>query len=246
LQQSFSLNFKNIDVRLNKIENKIDVLSRKVNKKEQLARFNFENVINSESPLSISANEENSSNFPNNYIISHQPIQRTEEFELLGIHKNISLKSLLSSGWQIIYDKGYDHYSNNLELNKIKNDFMINNNLYLNTLICVGALNASVDCDKMLLCGIDFISNALEESNSLTEAREGSEGIYWYWVTYKSFGFGPNSRILLSCADSIDIGACDDRISWCVHGTCGGSRLGVVSALTKSNYKKVILVKIYN
>jgi hypothetical protein len=153
---------------------------------------------------------------------------------------------MLIPGWQLVYEKGYDHYSNNMGLNKIRSDYLQNNSFYLNTLICVGAINASNFPDVILLCGIDFISNALEETNSITEAYLGGGGIFWYWVNNKSFGFTPNNKIFLSCADSVEIGSCENRLSWCVHGTCGGSRLGTVSGLTKPNVKKLILVKIFN
>jgi len=219
-----------IDQKINKLSKKEDrIINKSFGKDSSLSDKSFENDPNLEIPK---------------INISHTLLNIDES--QLGIKKNINLNILINNGWQLVYFKGYNHYSNNLELNNIKSDYIYNNSLYLNTLICIGAINESIDSNKIVLCGIDFISKVFEETNSITEANQGSNSIFWYWVTYKSFGFAPNKRIFLSCADNIDIGSCDSRISWCVHGTCGGSRLGGISGLTKSNIKKIILVKILN
>ena len=40
-----------------------------------------------------------------------------------SIHYNISIQSLVNAGWQIIYNKGYDHKSTNEEILEIKDEY---------------------------------------------------------------------------------------------------------------------------
>lgn len=168
------------------------------------------------------------------------------DYDLLGIHYNISLQSLLNAGWQIIYNKGYDHKSSNEEIMEIKEEYTSDLNEEYTNLICIGAINENEDPDDIILCGIDYIAYALRKTNSLYQAVHGSNDIYWYWVEDKSFGFSPKKGIWLSCADHAEKHCCSARLSWCVHGSCGGSRLGNLSGMTDSNYKKLILVKKLN
>lgn len=169
----------------------------------------------------------------------------TDQSDLnLGIHRNISLKGLLYSGYEVVYNKGYDHRTTNEELEDILEAYTIDSEDSYNILVCVGAINEGEDADNIILCGIDYLQVALRKTKSLYEAKIGSNSIYWYWLEEKSFGFSPKKPIWLSCADHAEKYNNTMRLSWCVHGTCGGSRLGKFSGLTEAHYKKLILVKV--
>lgn len=107
--------------------------------------------------------------------------------------------------------------------------------------MCVGC-SSEKNYDELLLCAIDKSDVVFMQQKNQNKAREGNFGIYWYWHTEKSFGFSPSEIIGLGCADHYD--KTDNlRLSWCVHGTCAGSRMGVKTGFTSSSYRKLILVK---
>lgn len=104
---------------------------------------------------------------------------------------------------------------------------------------CIGELNQ----DEFVLCAIDKAKHIFKYSNNANESIQGSFNIYWYWHCDKSFGFAPNSIISLGCADHHDKSD-NKRLSWCVHGTCAGSRVGMKTGFTSASYRKIIMIRI--
>ena len=233
---------KRFNDRLTKLEQTVSKISKKEKPSNTGGLIDHsENVINDQNNSSFY--EKNNDEDSETNII---PKIHEIDYDLLGIHYNISLQSLVSAGWQIIYNKGYDYKSTNEEILEIKDEYSTDLNEEYTNLICIGAINENEDPDDIILCGIDYIAYALRKTNSLYQAVHGSNDIYWYWVEDKSFGFSPKKGIWLSCADHAEKHCCSARLSWCVHGSCGGSRLGNLSGMTDNNYKKLILVKKLN
>jgi hypothetical protein len=105
--------------------------------------------------------------------------------------------------------------------------------------VFVGAVSGS---SSTFLVGAGGIAaNVFAQTTSANTATL-SNGVYWYNVKGKSFGFAPNPTIFLEDADTYDI-TNTERLSWHVTGEIGGWRAGDVNSLTYDNtYRKVIYV----
>ena len=82
--------------------------------------------------------------------------------------------------------------------------------------------------------------NVFATTNSYSSAKL-SDGVYWYNVDGKSFGFAPASQINLADADTYDIDS-ELRVSWHMNGN-GGWRAGSSNSLTNDDtFRKIVYI----
>lgn len=147
----------------------------------------------------------------------------------------IKYSELISQGWRDVYNVDYSSKTDDNVLQSI------NKNINTNSLICVGVIDVQINNDLFILCALDYARHALFLTPNPKVANKG-EGAYWYRFSTKSFGFSPVENIDLACADQENEKS-ELRVSWCIHGSCAGSRVGDIKGCTNPKFKKVILLK---
>ena len=150
---------------------------------------------------------------------------------LFRIVRDYAISDLTSQGFKLCYDAPFSHSTSQTSLN--------NCNYHPEAKVFIGAVNG--DSGKFAVAAGGVAGKVFAKTAS-TEAALLSNGVYWYNVDGKSFGFSPNSRIFLADADTYDINS-ESRLSWHVNGD-GGWRAGSANSLSDDdNWRKVIYYK---
>lgn len=142
-----------------------------------------------------------------------------------------SLQQLLQQGWKIHYLKPYWHATELEDLDPGMGEFLM-----------VAARKTGED--ELLLSA----AGKREEILQCTAGRNGVReynGVNWYWVEDKCFGFSQAGGVDLGdqlAEDTVDAGLDGKRLSWPLDGQVGGGRAGVTCGLRGSSaYEKIVL-----
>lgn len=152
-----------------------------------------------------------------------------------GIYNDLSYENTSLAQWKKVYYQPYSHITTMEELQEIRRmckPF---------SLICVGAVHKDNE-NMFVVCAVDFGYVALQRTYSTEAASISQNGIGWYFVQEKSFGFAPEEYIALECSDTADlIGETKHkRLSWKLNGGTG-HRIGDKFHCS-TGYYKVILI----
>jgi len=173
----------------------------------------------------------------------HQPVQSPKGFTLYfdfipGIYHDLNIDNTPIASWSKVYCQSYDHITTSEELFDIKNLC----NPY--SLICVGAYHRD-NPNLLLVCAVDFGFFSLQRTFSNTEASISQNGVGWYLVAERAFGFSPDKYITLECSDTCDMMSEEKRIkriSWKLNGG-KGHRLGGRFTCSDLYYKVIFMQK---
>ncbi|CAF1122101.1 unnamed protein product, partial [Brachionus calyciflorus] len=127
--------------------------------------------------------------------------------------RNYPISNLINTGYQIVYNQLYSHYTSSLNLMSAKS---ICN---YNSILCAGGSLANSDILELVACGNCFqvLTNTTSNSPNLVGT------VYWYMTSPLSFGFSPIFSITQSSADTYDKSD-PFRLSWHLDQTSGGYR----------------------
>jgi hypothetical protein len=152
---------------------------------------------------------------------------------LFRILTNYPMYELSKIGYTQCYNAPYSAITTKEALSKCTAD--------PNKRVFVGAAASSSSTSFMV--GAGGIAGNVFASTSSTSAAVLSNGVYWYNVNGKSFGFAPVTQIYLADADTYDINSAE-RISWHMNGQAGGWRAGSANSLTNDpTYRKIVYVQ---
>jgi len=152
---------------------------------------------------------------------------------LFSIKENYAIYDLTKQGFKECYNAPYSDITSQDDFAKCNAD--------PSKKVFVGALKTSTSSTIMVGAGgvAGNVFTATSSSNSATLRN----GVYWYNVNGKSFGFAPIASIFLEDADTYDITS-SQRLSWHVNEEAGGWRAGADNSLTFDNtHRKVIYVQ---
>lgn len=142
---------------------------------------------------------------------------------------------LFDINWVLAYNAPYNDYT-------VSTDISLSSYSTLQyPYMCVGAFSSSSSSfAKLMACGRR--SKITKFTSSLYTAYE-ENGVYWYNVNSKSFGFASQSSIDLNSADTLDQN-CQYRLSWHLDQLFGGYRAGCILSLNDNLvwYKKIFLI----
>jgi hypothetical protein len=153
-----------------------------------------------------------------------------------GIYNDLEYENTNLANWKKVYYQPYSHVTTMEEIQAIRKMCKPY------SLVCVGAVHKDAP-NVFVVCAVDFGFVALQRTYSTEEAAISQNGVGWYCVYDKSFGFAPEEYIALECSDTADMmkETKHKRLSWKLNGGTG-HRVG--DKFHCSNcYYKVILIR---
>lgn len=137
------------------------------------------------------------------------------------------LPKKFADGMQVVYEENYAHATTHEDI--------VPPPTMSGTHLLVAAARVGSDTFELAAVGERDVVLAESYDNTTTEHN----GVHWYLVPGRSFGFSPSDRVYLNRADTESTEG-DSRLSWHLHGN-GGYRCGMSGSLnTSTEYMKFV------
>jgi len=152
-----------------------------------------------------------------------------------GIYTNLEYESTNLAHWKKIYSHPYSHVTTIEEIQAIRKMCKPY------SLVCVGAVHKDAE-NVFVACAVDFGFVALQRTYHPEEASISQNGIGWYCVYDKAFGFAPEEYIMLEPSDTADMmqDTKHKRLSWKLNGGTG-HRIGDKFHCSNTYYKVILI-----
>ena len=149
-----------------------------------------------------------------------------------GLLIDVSIKSLLNSGFNLIYNETYDYITTDSEIYALKNTCASE------SILCIGGGPVGSDTMRLVACANCL---AIIQPTLLNQPRYVGFA-YWYFTETKGFGFSPDNTIQQNICD-INNPSDNLRLCWHTDNKTGGYRLGNLTINYNSSYSKYAFVR---